>query len=307
MALKRSGLSFSAEFKQYFLRTSYDRINSTYNQFEFESMVEDQIEIGSNATKPSSIQTNGHCMTDPVKITESSDEEDGAIGQPKLEQLETTSDFQYDTTDRTSGLNDFVYDDDDGSYTDVKSNGVDSPKDDSQSGDEETDVMMEMDDFPMTVFDVNRDTNSRNERTCTVTSNNRSNVVDDAQKTPSVLTQESLKNKNPNKLTIKKRFKCEFCEYSSNYKGNLNKHTRTHTGEKPYRCDICHKKFTRMEQLKKHKATHTEQVPFHCRGCFQGFSQKAERDGHEKRSETVSMRDMHEAIYSKKQSEKSFI
>ncbi|XP_031637823.1 zinc finger protein 1 homolog [Contarinia nasturtii] len=96
-----------------------------------------------------------------------------------------------------------------------------------------------------------------------------------------------LKNKSrpsipSNQMEIKKRFKCNVCEYSSNDKGNLKKHTRSHTGEKPYQCDICRKGFITRQSMKKHKVTHTDEIPFHCRGCFSGFSQKTERDVHEK-------------------------
>lgn len=84
-----------------------------------------------------------------------------------------------------------------------------------------------------------------------------------------------------NQLDKKKRFQCTQCDHSTDKKGNLNRHIRTHSGEKPYRCDICRKAFTCMQNLKRHKSTHANEFPFHCRICLNGFDQKIEKEAHE--------------------------
>ncbi|XP_031620461.1 zinc finger protein 37 homolog [Contarinia nasturtii] len=208
-------------------------------------------------------------MTDPVEIVDSSDDDDGAIHQTKLEPLETIFDSQYDATGITSEFK--VRSDDDGSYNEMlESNGVGNQKDDSQSKDVETDTSLNVE-----------ETELDNEVTAMQSYRTKRSIRYQSEEAKSGATQ-SLGNKNPNKLTMMKRFRCRLCEYSSNHMGTYNRHIRTHTGEKPYQCDICRKEFPRMDTLKNHKFTHTKQNPFHCRGCRQGFSEKAKKDAHEK-------------------------
>ncbi|XP_055304310.1 zinc finger protein 37 homolog [Sitodiplosis mosellana] len=58
LAFKRSGLSLTPEFKQYFIQASINRINETYDQFEINSMLEEQLNVNlnsaANCTKRSS-------------------------------------------------------------------------------------------------------------------------------------------------------------------------------------------------------------------------------------------------------------
>ncbi|XP_031635440.1 transcriptional repressor CTCF-like [Contarinia nasturtii] len=302
MALKRTGLSFNPGFKQYFLDASYDRIKNTYNQFEVNQLFEEHNDFGADLSMAdrsqisSSVYQNGHYMTNSVEIIDSSDEDDGTM-YPKVEPSETTSPFQYNNIGATSELNDFFQNDDEGSYNEMPetySNGLNGRKDVTQSKARRRNKIInhnemkaeeaEMDDgFNSSLCDLNYDMDTTNEPTSTVTSNNRPNFVDATGKMQSRPTPRSLGKKKPsNQFEVKKRFTCDLCEYSSNRKGDLKKHTRTHTGEKPYQCDICRKEFTNMQSLKNHKLTHTEEFPFHCRGCFEGFPQKTERDDHEK-------------------------
>ena len=54
----------------------------------------------------------------------------------------------------------------------------------------------------------------------------------------------------------KKRFKCTYCEYSCDRRGNLEKHIRVHTGERPYSCDICGNRFKDTSNLNVHLLMH---------------------------------------------------
>merc|ERR1719322_1041655 len=62
-----------------------------------------------------------------------------------------------------------------------------------------------------------------------------------------------MKRKHPLK---KKRFSCNLCDYSSNYKGNLKLHQLTHTKKKGFICGQCKKGFG----LKSHLNTHIKAV-----------------------------------------------
>ncbi|XP_031639260.1 zinc finger protein 510-like [Contarinia nasturtii] len=294
-ALKRNGLVFNDDFKQYFLRVSYDRIKYVYDEFEIKSIFEDA-------------------------STSATDEYPNLFHTPRndMNDIQQTTNDPFEIIDSSHGIshqsNDYTEFDDNGSYTemsDTKSNMFDYQGDVSKNRYVEVGIRNEMetamkaeeieldDGTLIAAINVHRAMNTMNKYTSTVTLNNEANNVDGAkkndtkgrsvgrQKNPaeSGSTLKILRNKKStslNPMVTKKRFNCQLCEYSSNRKWDFKKHTLTHTGEKPYRCDICQKEFTQPNQLKQHKGTHTKEFSFHCRGCFSGFSRKAEIDAHEK-------------------------
>ncbi|XP_055321203.1 gastrula zinc finger protein XlCGF8.2DB-like [Sitodiplosis mosellana] len=81
--------------------------------------------------------------------------------------------------------------------------------------------------------------------------------------------------------TVLKKHKCDFCEYSTNYKGHLNQHLLKHTGEKPHGCTLCPKRFKEKRSVLRHMKIHVEEFLFHCSGCLQGFDGKKEKTEHE--------------------------
>ena len=50
-----------------------------------------------------------------------------------------------------------------------------------------------------------------------------------------------------------KRFKCDECDYETNYKCNLKQHELNHSGEKPFECNFCEKKFSQSQTLENHR------------------------------------------------------
>ncbi|XP_031625644.1 zinc finger protein 652-like [Contarinia nasturtii] len=304
MAFKYSGLSLNDEFKQYFLQASNNRIKETYDQFKINSMWKGNVQFGPYSQM---LRTD-----DSVEIIDSSDEEDQTENLVKMESSEMVFGIHSDGHDTPSELSDDFETEYYRNYTDdmpyMNPKDINWRRDVSRNKqgciEKEIDKVMkaeeieEDDEIPSTAFNGRRDISLFNERTSSIPLNNRSNSVNDSNRNnmtgrsgggqrkqaESGSTSKSLRNKTSipsNQSKMKKRFQCEFCEYSSNYAGNLKKHKRTHTGEKPYRCDICHKDFIQSICMKQHKVTHIQQVPFHCRGCFSGFTQKTDHEVHE--------------------------
>lgn len=86
----------------------------------------------------------------------------------------------------------------------------------------------------------------------------------------------SLKKKRKlnDTLDIAKRFKCDFCEFSTKWKWILARHTHIHTDERPYQCELCETRFNQQYNLHTHMKTHGEMFPFQCSICRLGFTQK---------------------------------
>lgn len=82
------------------------------------------------------------------------------------------------------------------------------------------------------------------------------------------------------------KFECSYCQYSSNNRGHIIEHERTHTGERPHVCRICRKGFMRREHLDTHLRIHTKERPHECRQCGQRFSDAANLSQHRRNQHT---------------------
>merc|ERR1712228_850674 len=82
----------------------------------------------------------------------------------------------------------------------------------------------------------------------------------------------------------RKRFKCEYCKYSTNNSCDLKKHIRIHTGERPFKCKEpgCNMKFRQRAHLKNHSQTHSSEKPYKCsyNGCNKTFKLKNSYNRH---------------------------
>uniref|UniRef100_A0A8C6SU57 BCL6A transcription repressor b n=1 Tax=Neogobius melanostomus TaxID=47308 RepID=A0A8C6SU57_9GOBI len=77
-----------------------------------------------------------------------------------------------------------------------------------------------------------------------------------------------------------KPYKCDCCQASFRYKGNLASHKTVHTGAKPYHCNICGAQFNRPANLKTHTRIHSGEKPYKCETCGSRFVQVAHLRAH---------------------------
>eukprot|EP00088_Acartia_fossae_P065045 TRINITY_DN8008_c2_g1_i2.p1 TRINITY_DN8008_c2_g1~~TRINITY_DN8008_c2_g1_i2.p1 ORF type:complete len:238 (-),score=22.47 TRINITY_DN8008_c2_g1_i2:156-869(-) len=83
-------------------------------------------------------------------------------------------------------------------------------------------------------------------------------------------------------IQTKRRFNCQFCDYSTDTKSHFDGHERRHTGEKPFICKLCNKSFAVRGDLIGHERTHTGEKPFKCKYCEKSFADRKTRTNHER-------------------------
>ncbi len=77
------------------------------------------------------------------------------------------------------------------------------------------------------------------------------------------------------------RYKCIFCVFSSQHKGDMQRHTRVHTGEKPFKCTVCNYASTQSPPLSTHmRSKHPGVYPFTCTVCAKGFFRETQLKQH---------------------------
>ena len=76
-----------------------------------------------------------------------------------------------------------------------------------------------------------------------------------------------------------KTFKCDFCDYSCDFRYYMSGHMNSHTGERPFKCDECSKTFSSSNSLKTHRKVHLP-PEFKCDFCPKMFTYKQRRDDH---------------------------
>ena len=55
------------------------------------------------------------------------------------------------------------------------------------------------------------------------------------------------------------RHSCEFCEFTTAQKNQLEIHRRRHTGERPFKCEYCGKSYMAKKHLRKHHQVHVKE------------------------------------------------
>ncbi|XP_046392979.1 zinc finger protein 691-like [Ischnura elegans] len=73
-------------------------------------------------------------------------------------------------------------------------------------------------------------------------------------------TRNLSKGSSENQERVKK-YACEHCPMSFNFRSNLLRHERVHSGERPFKCKICSKSFSQNEHLVRHDRVHNKVAP----------------------------------------------
>lgn len=90
-----------------------------------------------------------------------------------------------------------------------------------------------------------------------------------------VPSRKNKKDRSSSPPVRGRKYTCDVCNRSFDYKHVLTNHERTHTGEKPFKCKECEKRFTRDHHLKTHMRLHTGEKPYRCDHCDKRFVQVA--------------------------------
>ena len=80
--------------------------------------------------------------------------------------------------------------------------------------------------------------------------------------------------------SIRKCFKCEYCNQTFPFHSVYRSHLKTHAIEKPYKCEQCGKAFGHVDSLDAHGLVHSGGKPYICDKCDETFDNDEEWDLH---------------------------
>lgn len=81
-------------------------------------------------------------------------------------------------------------------------------------------------------------------------------------------------NNSFSKLGDKKKFDCDSCPKSYNFKSGLQRHTIVHSTDRPFSCYMCENNFKDKKTLKRHIRTHIGEKTHICDTCGKAFLEK---------------------------------
>ena len=71
-------------------------------------------------------------------------------------------------------------------------------------------------------------------------------------------------------LNNDKQFRCNHCDYKTNYKQSLERHVTIHSNEKPLKCPKCDYRGKNRHSLMRHLRTHKKDEQCQCEVCKSG-------------------------------------
>lgn len=85
--------------------------------------------------------------------------------------------------------------------------------------------------------------------------------------------EKHIRSKQVVNRSLKKKWACTLCDYSTDIKTGLRRHILTHTKAKPHKCGECGKCFTRQDSLTRHhKSIHTKESKYKCDFCSKTYT-----------------------------------